>query len=175
MSEPTEGAKTPTDLLPVVYEELRRLAASYMRGERTDHTLQPTALVHEAYLRLVRNTRMEWQGKTHFFAMAATQMRRILVGYARKREAQKRGGGGRMVTLDEAVALTRRQTVDVLALDEALQRLAQLDSRQSQVAELRLFAGLTEVELSEHLGVSERTVREDWRVARAWLMRELAA
>jgi RNA polymerase sigma factor (TIGR02999 family) len=162
------------ELLPLVYRELRALAAHYLRGERPGATLQPTALVHEAYLRLVDQERIDWQGKTHFYAMAATQMRRILVERARARDAVKRGGGGRRVTLTEALASTADPSVELLALDQALVRLAARSPRQAQVAELRLFAGLLPRETALCLGVSERTIKEDWRVARSWLMKELA-
>jgi len=174
MPGPDEIRKSSADLFPVVYDELRRLAGAYMRGERPGHTLQPTALVHEAYLRLNRDAEIEWQGRTHFVAMAAIQMRRILVDHARKRNAEKHGGGWDRVTLEDGVALAPDRTVDVVALDLALLKLRTLDVRQSAIAELRLFGGLTEAELGEHLGVSERTIRENWRVARAWLTRELA-
>lgn len=173
MSEPPQ-ANGPTEFVPLVYQELRRLAAGYMRRERPDHTLEPTVLVNEAYLRLAGNTRLEWQGKTHFLAMAAIEMRRVLVDHARKRKTEKMGGGWKRVSLAEDVAVTPGRKVDVLALDEALLKLAAFDFRQSRVAELRLFGGLTERESAESLGVSERTVREDWRVARAWLARELS-
>lgn len=167
--------RSPAELLPLVYEELRRLAGAYMRGERRSHTLQSTALVHEAYLRLEKHKKPSWKGKTHFFAIAAVEMRRVLVEHARARNAEKRGGGLREVTLDEGVAVTPRQTVDILALDEALTRLAALNARQAVVAEYRIFAGLTEAEMATILGVSERTVREDWRIARTWLRRQLSS
>jgi RNA polymerase sigma factor (TIGR02999 family) len=175
MPDAPESPLDPTGVLPLIYEELRRVAAGYMQGERPAHTLQPTALVHEAYIRLVGNTRLEWKSKTHIVAMAAIEMRRILIEYARMRNRSKRGQGAKQITLDESVAVTSQPTVDIVALDEALQKLAKLDLRQSRVAELHLFSGLSQAELAEHLGVSERTVREDWRVARAWLARHLAA
>ena len=161
-------------LLPLVYDELRALAGAYMRHERPDHTLQPTALVHEAYLRLIDITRVDWRGRSHFIAMAATQMRRVLVEHARARLAQKRGSDPQKVTLNEKVAVTPEHTLDPLAFDEALEKLARDSPRQSRVAELRCFAGLGMKEAAYILGVSERTVKRDWRVARAWLRRELA-
>jgi RNA polymerase sigma factor (TIGR02999 family) len=165
----------PAELVTVVYTELRRLAAAYMRRERPDDTLQPTALVHEAYLRLAREKRVMWQGKTHFSAMAAIQMRRILVERARRRAARRRGGGWRRVTLDEGGAVTSERSLDMLALDAALKKLLARSPRQGQIAEFRIFGGLSEAELAEHFELSERTVRADWRVARAWLARELRA
>jgi RNA polymerase sigma factor (TIGR02999 family) len=156
-----------------VYEELRVLARRYMRRERRDHTLQPTALVHEAYLRLADINRIKWQGRTHFLAMAATQMRRILVEHARAARAVKRGAGFRRVTLHDDAALTPDRALDLLTLDEALERLATLSLRQSRIAEARLFAGMEIKDLAEELGVTDRTVKRDWRTARAWLAREL--
>jgi RNA polymerase sigma-70 factor (ECF subfamily) len=169
-----DSSSAPAQFFPAAYNELRRLAGAYMRNERRDHTLQPTALVHEAYLRLVGNTRMEFRNKSHFFAMAARQMRRILVDHARRHRSNRRGGGHERITLDEAVAITPESTVDVLALDKALEKLARLDRRQGDIAELRLFGGLTEQELAGNFNFSERTIRDDWRVAKAWLRRELS-
>jgi len=160
-------------LLPLVYNELRALAARFMRREKPDHTLQPTALVHEAYVRLVDESRVDWRGKTHFFALAARQMRRVLIDSARSHQAQKRGGGLGRVTLDEALLPSAGPSFDVFALDEALQRLADLSSRQAQVVELRFFGGLSVEETAQFLGVSAPTVKNDWRAARAWLLREL--
>jgi RNA polymerase sigma-70 factor (ECF subfamily) len=161
------------DLMPLVYDELRSLAAHYLNHERPGPTLQPTALVHEAYLRLIENERIDWKGKTHFRAMAATQMRRILIDHARARGAQKRAGGAYRITFTDALVRTADPTLDLLALDEALTRLAARSPRQGRVAELTIFAGLFTRETALCLGVSERTVKEDWRVARAWLMKEL--
>jgi RNA polymerase sigma factor (TIGR02999 family) len=161
------------ELLPLVYDEFRALARHYLAQERMNHTLQPTALVHEAYMKLVDQTRVDWQGKSHFFAVAAQAMRRILVDHARSRQREKRGGGRARVVLDEAVALSPQKDEDVLALDEALERLAQLDPRQAKVVELRFFGGLNVEEVAEALGVSKRTVEGDWTFARAWLSREL--
>ena len=161
-------------LMPLVYDEFREIAARYLRRERGNHTLQPTALVNEAYLRLIDQSRVQWQGKTHFFAVGAQAMRRVLVDHARSRERLKRGGQRARVTLDEAVALSPERDEDVLALDEALEKLAALDDRQARIVELRFFAGLNVEEVAQLLGVSKRTVEGDWTMARAWLHRELA-
>ena len=174
--ESTTGSPGAADkLLPLVYDNLRALAADYLRGERPGHTLQPTALVHEAYIKLVDIKRIDWKGKTHFFAMAARQMRRVLVDHARARSAQKRGAALR-VTLDERRdgALSSDPT-DLLALDEALGRLAEADPRQAQVAELSLFAGMKLGEIAAVVKVSERTVKNDWRFARVWIMHQLGS
>jgi RNA polymerase sigma-70 factor (ECF subfamily) len=161
-------------LMPLVYDELRALAAKHLRGERPNHTLQPTALVHEAYLRLIDQTRVHWQGRTHFFAIGAQIIRRILVDHARQRKRRKRGGGAARVTLDDAVALAPQRDEEILALDEALEKLAKLDPRQAQVVEMRFFGGLSVKEVAEQLKVSTRTVEGDWTMARAWLLRELS-
>ena len=169
-----KGDKGAADkLLPLVYDEFRALARHYLAQERCNHTLQPTALVHEAYMKLVDQTRVDWQGRSHFFAVAAQAMRRILVDHARSRQRDKRGGGRARVVLYEAVALSPQKDEDVLALDEALERLAALDARQAKVVELRFFGGLSVEEVAEALGVSKRTVEGDWTFARAWLSREL--
>ena len=160
-------------LLPLVYDEFRALARHYLAQERADHTLQPTALVHEAYLKLVDQNRVDWQSRGHFFAVAAQIMRRILVDHARTRHREKRGGGRARVMLDDAVALSPQKSEDVLALDEALEKLAQVSPRQAQVVELRFFAGLNVDEVATILNVSKRTVEGDWTFARAWLSREL--
>lgn len=160
-------------LLPIVYAELRRLAHGYMRGERPDATLQATALVHEAYMRLVDVRRVRWQNRAHFFAMSATLMRRILVDAARARSAQKRGDGAPTITLDEGMALADTGTNDVLAIDVALERLAAIDPRKARVVELRFFSGLTSEEIAEALHVSCDTVMRDWKMAKSWLAREL--
>lgn len=160
------------ELVPIVYEELRRLASQYMRGERGGHTLQTTALVNEAYLRLAGVDRIQWRDRTHFFAMAATLMRRILVDHARQRGRDKRGGGVSVTSLaDQAVA--PESTVDVIALDEALTRLAVLDAQQARIVELRFFTGLTVEETAEALDISPATVKREWATAKAWLYREL--
>ena len=160
-------------LLPVVYQELRRLAQHYVKQERPDHTLQATALVHEAYLKLIDTKSVAWQNRAHFFAVAAQVMRHILVDMARQRRAQKRGGGQK-VSLDEALGLPDEEGgVDLVALDEALDRLAEVDPQQSRIVELRYFGGLSVEETAEALGVSPTTVKREWRVARAWLKREI--
>jgi RNA polymerase sigma factor (TIGR02999 family) len=161
-------------LTPIVYDELRRLARHYMAGERADHTLQATALVHEAYLKLVDSSRVQWQNRAHFLAVAAQMMRRILVDFARSRGYQKRGGGWNKVTLDETEFLTTDRSSDLVAIDDALQALAGFDPRKAQVVEMRFFGGLTLEETAEALGVSTDTVGRDWTAARAWLKRELA-
>ena len=159
--------------MPLVYDELRALAARYMGRERAGHTLQPTALVNEVYLRLVDVDRIDWRGKAQFFALAARQIRKILVDHARKRNAAKRGGGVPKVTLDEAVAAAGEREIDPIVLDEALARLAERSPRQGQVVELRFFGGLSVEEVADVLGISVTTVKDDWAVARAWLHRAL--
>jgi RNA polymerase sigma factor (TIGR02999 family) len=159
-------------LLPIVYDELHRLAHRYMRHERPGHTLQTTALVNEAYLRLVDVDRMQWRDRAHFFAIAATMMRRILVDHARAHARDKRGGGVVMTSLDEDAVAPSRE-VDVIALDDALDRLGRVDQRQARLVELRYFAGLTIEEAAEALGVSGGTLKRDWAIAKAWLYREL--
>ncbi len=161
-------------LLPLVYEELRRLSARYLRRERQSHTLQPTALVHEAYLRLVGKDHPQWRDRVHFFAVAAQQMRRILVDHARAHGAAKRGGDATVVTLDETLVYDRDRASDLVALDEALVALAEIDERKARIIELRYFAGLTLQEAAEVLGVSTATVNNESRFARAWLHRRLA-
>ena len=159
------------ELLPIVYEELRRLAKGYLHRERLEHTLQSTALVHEAYLRLI-DQNVDWQGRSHFFGIAAQMMRRILVDHARARNAAKRGEGLK-VTLDERMALAEARDLDVIALDGALDRLSKLDEGQAKIVEMRFFAGLSIEETAEALGISPATVKRDWAMARAWLAREL--
>jgi RNA polymerase sigma-70 factor (ECF subfamily) len=175
--EPGSRAAGPTEhaaaLLPLVYQKLKALARSYMKEERGYQTLQPTALVHEAYLRLMDLDRIDWAGKTHFFAVAATQMRRVLVERARAARTRKRGAGSVRVTFDEHLATAGQPSFEILALDRALRKLARRSERQSRVAELRVFSGLLFREIAAVLGVSERTARQDWRVAEAWLSREL--
>ena len=162
------------ELMPLVYDEFRELAADYLRQETRAHTLQPTALVHEAYLRLIDQTRVNWQGRTHFFAVGAQAMRRVLVDHARARNRAKRGGGWQRITLDDQLQLSPGRDADLLAVDEAIDKLAQLDPRQARIVELRFFAGLTVEEVAEVLGVSKRTVENEWTIIRAWLRRELA-
>jgi RNA polymerase sigma factor (TIGR02999 family) len=159
-------------LLPLVYGELRRVAHHYLRRERPNHTLQSTALVHEAYLRLQRQGGVKFENRSHFFAICAQLMRQILVGYARSRRAAKRGGGYKLV-LDEIVAPVKGQNVDLVALDDALNKLAKLDPQQSRIVELRFFGGLSIEETSEVLGVSPATVKREWSTARAWLHHEM--
>ncbi len=161
------------ELLPLVYRELRSIAARYMRRERAGHSMQPSDLVHEAYLRLVDESRIGWRGKTHFLAMAATEMRRILVEHARSRLAKKRGGRPTRVTLDENLDLAREDSLDILVVHEALENLEVSNERRAKVVELRVFGGMTVPEVALALGVSERTVKVDWRIAKAWLHREL--
>jgi RNA polymerase sigma-70 factor (ECF subfamily) len=160
-------------LLPLVYEELRRLAAHYMKGERPGHTLQATALVNEAYLRLIEIRQVQWQNRAHFFAMAARLMRRILVDAARSRGYQKRGAGAPMVSLDEALLIATEPGSDLVALDDALTALAAVDQRKSRVVELRYFGGLSLEETAAALDVSRDTVKRDWKMAKLWLLREL--
>jgi len=160
-------------LMPLVHGELRRLARRAMGRERRGHTLQTTALVNEAYLRLVDLSRVEWQDRTHFFAMSARLMRRILVDHARSRAFQKRGGGAKRVSFDEALVVSETRGADMVALDDALQALAAFDARKSQVVELRFFGGLSVDETAEALHVSPETVMRDWRLAKVWLLREL--
>lgn len=160
-------------LLPVVYNELRRLANHHMRGEQPDHTLQPTALVHEAYIRLVDWQNVQWQNRAHFFGVASQLMRRILVDHARQSGAAKRGGGERNLTLDESMAWGEQREVNLLALDEALTRLAVIDPQKSRIVELRFFGGLSTEETAEVLELTTGTVRRQWRTAKAWLHREI--
>ena len=160
-------------LLEVVYPELHRMAVRYMRRERPDHTLQATALIHEAYVDLIRQPEKNWQNRAHFYGVAAQAMRRVLVDYARTRRAAKRGGRQQKVCLDDALLITGNPSDDLVALDEALSRLAQFDARLSRIVELRFFGGLNEEETAEVLGVSSRTVRRDWGVAKAWLYGQL--
>ena len=160
-------------LIPLVYDELRRLARRHLRRERPDHTLQSAALVNEAYLRLVRQDQPQWQNRAHFFGVAAHLMRHILVDHARNRMAAKRGAGAPRLTLDPEVALPQQREVDVVALDDALNQLAALDEQQSRVVELRFFGGLSIEETSVVLEISPATVKREWATARAWLQREM--
>ena len=170
----SDGRQDALDrLLPEIYAELRRLARSYLRRERRDHTLQPTALVHEAFMKLIDQRVVRWQNRAHFFGIAAQAMRRILVDHARASAAGKRGAGERPMSLDEALVLTDAPDVDVLALDEALTRLAAVDLQQSRVVELRFFGGLTMEETAEVLSISPATVGREWTLAKAWLYAEL--
>lgn len=175
MPDPTDKApgggagQHAADLAPEVYDNLRRLAAAQLNGSGPRLNLQPTAIVHEVYLRLVDQSRVDWQGRTHFFAIGAEMIRRVLVDAARAQAAQKRGGGWERVTLSGVEAIANADGEDIEALDAALSQLAQIDPRGAKVVELRFFGGLAEADIATHLGVSERTVRNDWRAARAWL------
>jgi len=162
------------DLLPLVYGELQRLAALRLRRERPDHTLQPTALVHEAYIRLIDQRRVRWQNRAHFYSAAAHIMRRILIDRARARKADKRGGGWERVTLVDAKTPNGSREVDVLSLDDALVRLAALDPQQERIVELRYFGGLTLEETAEVIGISTASVKREWAIARAWLRAQLS-
>lgn len=172
----SNGDPTALDrLMPLAYDELHRLARRYMRREPADHTLQTSALVNEAYLRLVDQRRVQWQNRAHFFAISAQLMRRILVSMARARHANKRGNDARPVPLDEALVISRERAAELVALDDALVELARLDPRRSQVVELRYFGGLSVKETAEVLKLSEETVMRDWNRARAWLHVQLDA
>jgi RNA polymerase sigma factor (TIGR02999 family) len=162
-----------TRLTPIVYQELHRLAGRYMRRERPDHTLQTTALLNEAYLRLVDSSRVQWQNRAHFFAVAAQLMRRVLVDFARSRQYKKRGGDWQQVTLSEGIPVTCHGDADLVAVNEALEALSRLDPRKARVVELRFFGGLSLEETAEALNISTDTVGRDWRAAKAWLTREL--
>jgi RNA polymerase sigma factor (TIGR02999 family) len=175
LDEWSNGDRAALDkLIPLVYQELHRIAGKYMKRERAGHTLQTTALIHEAYLKLVGERNMRWRNRNHFLAVAAHLMRNILVDYARARRYAKRGGGAIQVPLDGTLTVSRERSAELIALDDALKSLAKIDDRQSQVAEMKLFGGLKEDEIAEALGVSSVTVRREWRVAKAWLRRELS-
>lgn len=161
-------------LMPLVYDDLRRLAKRYMRGQQAGHTLQTTALVNEAYLRLIDSSRVNWQNRAHFYAISAQLIRRVLIDFARSKNSLKRGGEQIKVTLGEEIEVPFEKETNLVALDEALQKLAKFSLRQSQIVELRYFGGLSEEEIAETLKISTRTVRRDWNVARAWLYRELS-
>lgn len=162
-------------LMPLVYKELKRLAGSYLRRERADHTLQSAALVNEAYLRLVDQSQTRWQNKAHFYGIAAQMMRRVLADHARGHNAAKRGAGMPELELNEAMAQAQSRSVDVLDLEEALQKLEKLDPQQGKIVELRFFSGLSIEDTANVLGISPATVKRDWAAARAWLFREVAA
>ena len=171
----SEGDQTALDqLIPLIYDELHRLAERHLRHERAGHTLQATALVNEAYLRLVDERGVSWQNRAHFYAIAARRMRHILVEHARSRDAAKRGGGQYKLSLSKVDRITPRKDVNLLALDEALQRLAEIDSQKSRIVELRYFGGLTVEETAEVMGISPATVKREWSMARAWLRREIS-
>lgn len=160
-------------LIPLVYKELRRIASRSLQNEKAGHSLQPTALVHEAYLRLTQLQRIDWQGHSHFFAISATVMRRILVDHARARDNEKRGGAWEMISLNEAILPSPERSGEIVALNEALEKLSKFDERQSKIVELRFFCGMSEEEAGIVLGISTRTVKRDWRLAKAWLYQEL--
>ena len=176
LAETVGGEKDAAEqLMPLVFDELHELARRMLRRESPGHTLQPTALVHEAYLRMVGHSEIDWKGKTHFFAIGARNMRRILVDHARHKKRQKRGGEMTRIPLTDELCVSNRRDEDVLAIEDALNKLAKLDPRQAQIVELRFYGGLTVEEVAEVLGVSKRTVESDWTIVRAWLRRELSA
>jgi RNA polymerase sigma factor (TIGR02999 family) len=164
----------PERLMPFVYDELRRLARAFLSRERGGHTLQPTALVHEAYVRLVDQTRVDWQNRAHFYGIASRMMRRVLIDHARAHITDKRGGAAIHLSLDDVQVPVEQRAASFVALDEALSKLAQLDERKSSVVEMRFFGGMTDEEIAEALGVTTRTVLRDWKKARLWLYRELS-
>lgn len=164
----------PERLMPYVYDELRRLARAFLSRERGGHTLQPTALVNEAYLRLVDQTRVNWQNRAHFYGIAASMMRRVLIDHARSHATEKRGGGAVRLSVDDVQLPLEQRADSLVALDEALERLNQIDERKCKVVEMRFFAGMSDEEMAEVLGVTTRTVLRDWKKARLWLYRELS-
>ena len=161
-------------LMPLVYDELRQIAEKHLRHERPNHTLQPTALVHEAYLKLIDQTQVQWQGRNHFLAVCAQAMRRILVDHARGKARDKRSAGGQRIELNEELMISSERSEDLLALDAALEKLAVMDARHVAIVEMRFFGGMTEEQIAEHLQISDRTVRREWTMIRAWLRRELS-
>ena len=175
LGEWQSGDRSALDrLIPLVYNELRRIAARYLHSERGGHTLQTTALVHEAYIRLVDENRMEWKGRTHFFGVAATLIRNILVDYARAQKAAKRGSGAARLPIEEAFAVPVDNQADILAVDDALQTLSKIDPQQARIVELRFFAGLTIEETGEVLNISPSTVKREWILAKTWIFRALS-
>jgi RNA polymerase sigma factor (TIGR02999 family) len=168
------NGEAPARLMPFVYDELRRQARNYLAKERGSHTLQPTALVHEAYLRLIDQTRVNWQNRAHFFGMAANMMRRVLVDHARAHAAEKRGGAVVRLSIEDVQIPLKQRAASLIALDEALVELAKFDERKARIVEMRFFGGLSDEEIAEVLGVSTRTVLRDWKTARLWLFRELS-
>jgi RNA polymerase sigma-70 factor, ECF subfamily len=162
------------ELLPLIYDELKRIASNYLRRERSNHTLQPNALVHEAYMKMVDITQISWQNKAHFLGVAANQMRRILVDYARQHNAEKRGGEFHILTLNEDIDKAIGQSTELIALDDALKELAKMDAVKAKMVELRYFGGLTVEETAEVLGVSAITVKRHWRMTKAWLYGQLS-
>lgn len=173
LADYSERPESPQRLMELVYDDFRALAKAYLDREPPGHTLQPTALVNEAYVRLVDQNRVDWKGKTHFFAVGATIMRRILVDHARAKQRVKRGGGRDRVALHEDLQISNRDDEDVLGVDDAIERLARKDERQAKIVEMRFFAGMTVAEVAEVLGVSKRTVESEWTMIRAWLRRDL--
>jgi RNA polymerase sigma factor (TIGR02999 family) len=174
LNEWSDGDSAALDeLIPIIYDELRSLAARYLRRERIDHTLQPTALVHEAYFRLVDQKEVRWQSRAHFFGIAAQMMRRVLIDHAKSQGREKRGGGRQKVELDQAAELSEEQASEVIALDDALEALARIDPRKGKIVELRYFGGLSVEETAEVLGVSPNTIMRDWAMAKAWLYNEI--
>lgn len=170
LNKAQKGDKASLDqLLPLVYQELRRVAANQLQQERGNHTLQPTALVHEAYLRLLEQREVDWRNRTHFFSIAAEMMRRILVNYAIQRKAQKRGDGATHISLEDASSYGEQDDLDVISLNDALERLARFDPDQARIVELRFFGGLTIEEVAEVLDVSPSLVKREWRMAKSWL------
>jgi RNA polymerase sigma-70 factor (ECF subfamily) len=167
-------ANAPARLMPFVYDELRRLARTFLARERGAHTLQPTALVHEAYLRLVDQRSVKWQNRAHFYGLAASMMRRVLIDHARAHATGKRGGAALHLSLDDVQVPLEQRAAGLLALDEALERLAQIDERKCKIVEMRFFGGLSDEEIAEVLEISTRTVLRDWKTARLWLYRELS-
>jgi RNA polymerase sigma-70 factor (ECF subfamily) len=174
LRELSDGQKdAPDRLMPLVYNELRKLAQGYLQDERPDHTLQATALVHEAYIRLVDWKNVSWQNRAHFFALAAQVMRRILVDHAREKQAQKRGGGLTKLSLHEAVSFPQQSEIDLVLLDDAMKALAEFDLTQSKIVELRFFGGLTIEETAEAMRISPATVKREWKMAKAWLHKSI--
>ena len=173
--ELTDGNHDAVDhILPHIYDELRRLASSYLRRERSNHTLQPTALVHEAYMKLIDQTRVRWQNRAHFFGIAAQVMRRILMDYARKHTAEKRGGDAEVLPIEEEILIVSHdKSAELIALDDALRQLAAMDERKAKIVELRYFGGLSIEETAEVLGLSVPTINREWRMAKAWLYSEI--
>lgn len=173
LDQMNDGDKSaPEKLLPLVYDDLRRLARAYFANEKAEHTLQPTALVHEAYIRLVNWENVSWQNRAHFFAVAADVMRKVLIDHARRKNAQKRSGGQKIL-LDEAVSFSSEKELDLVKLDEALQTLEKIDEKQARIVALRFFGGLSITETAHVLKISEKTVRREWTFAKAWFQREL--
>jgi RNA polymerase sigma-70 factor (ECF subfamily) len=169
------GDATAADkLIEVVYDEFREMAAMYLRQEPAGHTLQPTALVHEAFIRLIDQSHVDWKGRTHFLAIGAKAMRRILVDHARQRRRAKRGGGRQRISFDEQIMLSPQHDEDLLSVDELLADLEDIDPRQAKIVELRFFGGMTSAEVAEYLGVSKSTVDREWRIVRAWLRKQLS-